>query len=780
MELLAPAGSLETFEAAVTAGAAAIYIGAPGANARALSHDFSPAELAALIEYAHARQVKVYGAMNSLLKEDELAAAANTVELLAGLGIDALIIQDLGLHALCRRYFPKLPLHASTLLGTHNSLAVSRFAAMGFSRVVLARELSLAEIETVAAAGTPELEVFVHGAMCFSYSGLCLFSSYGGGRSSTRGRCVQPCRRRYRWGDGKKGGYLFSMNDLEGLAYLPALQQAGVAAVKIEGRLKNAAYVGLVTRAYRLVLDALAIGDPQRQVTDHQGQRASGHSALATAMEEGRELLDQALGRRTATGFFSLPPRELVSPASSGNTGHFLGKIGRLKGRWATFAGSRPVGKGDRLRLHREASGERLAFSVKEVRPAAPGKPRPPGGQAERPVAWRGEILLPTTAAVGDSLYLVDTAASRRAGRRQLVVEQQHQRRAGRVATGKLARQMVTDGWLSRPPRPETAAAPGPPPAKAGRRPAAARAARAGAKERFKGGKTGGKRPPERPLPLWLKVDDTALLKQRLPARVERLLLPLTPESRSRIELGEIPRFLRPRLIWALPPVILEEELPFYRREIAALRQRGFQAWQLGHLGQLQFFVEEPAGAAMEGEAEQRPPKKGQGRRPRRPQELELYGDYTLNILNSLALDNCRAAGLRLVQTAIEGDRANLLLLGQARPGRFGLTIHGRPPLFTARLDSVHFRPGVPLLSPREEEFVLAREGNRTLLLAARPFSLLPHSTELAAAGAAFGVVDLCRQRLAKRDLLPLLRQADKKSSHQPTLSNFNYLHGLE
>ncbi|MDZ7641651.1 MAG: U32 family peptidase [Desulfurivibrio sp.] len=537
-----------------------------------------------------------------------------------------------------------------------------------------------------------------------------------------------------------EGGYLFSMNDLEGLAYLPALQEAGVAAVKIEGRLKNAAYVSLVTRAYRLVLDALAVAGPRRE------------RELATAMEEGRELLGRALGRRTATGFLSLPPRELVSPASSGNIGDFLGRIERCRGRWATLSSSRLVGKGDPAAPAPGGRVERLAFSVKEVRPAAAGK-QSAAPAAGIEAAWRGDILLPAPAAAGDSLYLVDTAANRRGERRQLVVKQHHQRRAGEVSTGKVARRLAADGWQPRPARQESAVA---------------------------GGKAGKPKPP---LPLWLKVDDPALLKQRLPAQVERIVLPLTPESRECISLGEIPRPLRGRLIWALPPVILEEELPFYRREIAALRQRGFQAWQLGHLSQLQFFIEQPGETttgAEAGAAYRSPKSKGRGGRARRPPELELYGDYTLNILNSLALDNCRAAGLRLAQAGIDGDRANLRHLGQARPDLCGLTIYGRPPLFTARLDTVHFRQGVPLLSPRQEEFELRREGNRTLVLAAQPFSLLPYSAELAAAGVAFGVVDLCRQRLAKRDLLPLLRQAGKKAARSPTLSNFNYLHGLE
>ncbi|MDZ7642412.1 MAG: U32 family peptidase [Desulfurivibrio sp.] len=524
-----------------------------------------------------------------------------------------MIIQDLGLHALCRRYFPKLPLHASTLLGAHNSLAVAQFAAMGFSRLVLARELSLGEIETIAVPSAPELEVFVHGAMCFSYSGLCLFSSYGGGKSSTRGRCVQPCRRRYRWGDGKKGGYLFSMNDLEGLAYLPALQEAGVAAVKIEGRLKNAAYVSLVTRAYRLVLDALAVATPRRE--RGVGHRHGGGTGI---VGPGPGTADRR------TGFLSLPPRELVSARpGSGHIGDFLGRIERCRGRWATLSSSRLVGKGDRLRLHREASGERLAFSVKEVRPAAAGK-QSAAPAAGIEAAWRGDILLPASAAAGDSLYLVDTAANRRGERRQLVVKQHHQRRAGEVSTGKVARRLAANGYGS--------------------------LARARQESAVAGGKA---RKPESFLLAALAQGRRSRIAQATPAGpggTDRVAV--DPGKPRRRWLARFPRPLRGRLIWALPPVILEEELPFHRREIAALPAAGLQAWQLAPFEPVAIFYRTArrddggSGGWRRLSLSQKAEQPGPASR-RRPPASELYGDYTLNILNSLALDNCRAAGLR-------------------------------------------------------------------------------------------------------------------------------------
>jgi len=284
-ELLAPAGNVEVFEAAVAAGADAIYIGAPSLNARALARNFSWPEVAAMIDHGHRHGVKVYTAMNSLMKEAEIPLAVETLASFEALKIDGLIIQDLGIYHLARTHFPKLRLHASTLMGAHNSLAVRQFERMGFSRVVLARELTLEEIAAIRKQSGVELEVFIHGALCFSYSGLCLFSSFLGGKSGLRGRCVQPCRRRYIWqgqGKGPQSGYFFSMNDLEGIDSLARLREIGVSSFKIEGRMRSAHYVANVVRAYRIAIDG------------------SGSESMA----EARSLLGQAMGRKTTAGYF--------------------------------------------------------------------------------------------------------------------------------------------------------------------------------------------------------------------------------------------------------------------------------------------------------------------------------------------------------------------------------------------------------------------------------------------------------------------------------------------
>lgn len=197
MELLAPAGTVETFFAALENGADAVYLGLKAFSARAYAANFTLAQVSSLAQVSRQRGCKLYVALNALVKEEERPELMETLGALQEIGPDALIIQDLGVYYLVRQHYPALPVHASTLLTIHNSLGVAQAAAMGFKRVVLARELTLSELAAIRRQTRLELEVFIHGALCYSFSGLCLFSSYLGGRAATRGRCTQPCRRLY-------------------------------------------------------------------------------------------------------------------------------------------------------------------------------------------------------------------------------------------------------------------------------------------------------------------------------------------------------------------------------------------------------------------------------------------------------------------------------------------------------------------------------------------------------------------------------------------------------
>lgn len=246
-EFLAPAGSMESVKAAVLCGADAVYIGAKQYSARAGAKNFDRAELCDAVRYCHVRGVKVYLALNTLLADSELAEAADIIKEACSLPIDAVIVQDMGLASFLRKACPGLRLHASTQLSVHTPAGAKELYEQGFSRVVLARELSKDEIKEIAEACPIELEVFVHGALCMSVSGQCYLSAMLGGRSGNRGQCAQPCRLPFSVPGGT--GYDLSLRDLSLLEHLPALKEAGVCSFKIEGRMKRPEYVAAAVTA---------------------------------------------------------------------------------------------------------------------------------------------------------------------------------------------------------------------------------------------------------------------------------------------------------------------------------------------------------------------------------------------------------------------------------------------------------------------------------------------------------------------------------------------------
>jgi putative protease len=707
MELLAPAGTINVFEKAVEAGADAVYIGAPNLNARALSKDFSMSEIAAMISYAHSKGAKLYLAANSLIKETEINHSVKTLAMLEALQPDGLIVQDLGLYHLCRRFFPGLRLHASTLLGAHNSLAVQQFEGMGFKRVVLARELSIKEISRIARKAKVELEVFVHGALCFSYSGLCIFSSYLGGKSGLRGRCVQPCRRKYNWaGPHAKGGYYFSMNDLSAIELLPQLQKAGVSSLKIEGRLRSAHYVESVVMAYRSVLDA------------PQGDKET--------LGRAAELLSQAMGRRTSPGFF-LPAekQELITPQHSGNIGLYLGRIiQKTQKSKALLAVREKIQSGDRLRVHQEGTGDRIAFTLRKLEKS--------GRQVSKAMAGdRVSMEIPVDVKKGDSLYKVDSRAGRMAEREQpsIIPKKFHKkiellRQKNQGGVGKIIRKL-------KPPQ-------------AGRR----------KNDRII---IHTKRPRGRrqevPL-IAIKIDDLQLLKTRWSFAPEMLLVELSRKTlNSFSKMKKSVRMYQRKMVWSLPPVINENELDFYGKTIDMLIDSGFKTWQIAHISQRLFFKQ----------------KKG----------IRLYGDYTLNILNSQSLLILHELGIGKAQALIEIDRSSLDDICssgylQKTELDLGLTVYGTPPLFTARPVAKHFKFEKHFQSPKKEIFTLKKEWGGTVAITSEPFSLLARLQDLKKLGLDFVVIDLCHRKIYRRELEEIGRQVAGKYPRRK-LSSFNF-----
>lgn len=257
LELLAPAGAWDSMRAAVQNGADAIYLGGRMCNARQFAGNFrDDDEMLRAIQYCHLRNVRVYVALNTLLLDRELKEVLHYAAFLYNAGADALIVQDMGLLRLLRKCIPEFELHGSTQICLHDENGLALCAALGLRRVVLSRELSLARIEELHshAPATVKLECFAHGAMCTAVSGACLFSSLAGGRSGNRGACAQPCRKAYAVNGGKPS-YPLSLQDMCMLRYVEELRQAGVACIKLEGRMKRPEYVGAMTRAYRMAID---------------------------------------------------------------------------------------------------------------------------------------------------------------------------------------------------------------------------------------------------------------------------------------------------------------------------------------------------------------------------------------------------------------------------------------------------------------------------------------------------------------------------------------------
>ena len=254
LELLAPAGSMEALRAAVQNGANAVYLGCGQFNARQGAKNFTPQTLAEAVKYCHIRGVAVHLTLNTLVSDKETNDVISLIRHAAQCGVDAFIVQDLGVVRLCREIAPDVPVHGSTQMTIHNLPGVRMCAAWGFTRVVLSRELSREEIRYICANSPIEIEVFGHGALCMGYSGQCYLSAAIGGRSGNRGRCAQPCRQSYgyeRW----QGRYPLSLKDNCLVQYVKELEEMGVASLKLEGRMKRPEYVAAVTQVYRKAID---------------------------------------------------------------------------------------------------------------------------------------------------------------------------------------------------------------------------------------------------------------------------------------------------------------------------------------------------------------------------------------------------------------------------------------------------------------------------------------------------------------------------------------------
>ena len=370
IELLSPVGNFDCLKAAVQSGADSVYFGGNMFNARTYAQNFDYDYLKKAIQYAKLRNVKVNFTLNTLIKDNEFPKAFELASYVYSLGVDSIIVQDLGLASALLKHLPSLPIHASTQMTTHNLDGVLELQKLGFKRVVLSRELSLREIEYICNNSSIEIETFIHGALCISYSGQCLLSSSIGARSGNRGKCAQPCRLPYKLIEKNKPhnvnvidkGYILSPRDLCGLKYIPDLIKAGVKCLKIEGRMKSPIYVSTVTRIYRKYIDLAYSNSPY--VIDEKD------------INELMQVFNR--GGFSSGNFNSDPNTEYVYKDKPNNIGLYIGNISNLnhKKGLITFKTSQTLNIGDKISTEHEEHSytiSELMIKKQNIEEATPG-----------------------------------------------------------------------------------------------------------------------------------------------------------------------------------------------------------------------------------------------------------------------------------------------------------------------------------------------------------------------------------------------------------------------
>ncbi|GFO68715.1 peptidase U32 [Geomonas limicola] len=779
-ELLSPAGSLEAFFAAMEKGADAVYAGLKDFSARAKAKNFTLSQMERMSAYARGTGKKVYVTLNTLVKENELPQLVDTLAALEAMRIDGVILQDLAVARLAREYFPGIPLHASTQMTIHNSLGVRQLEELGFERVVLARELHIDEIKTIVEASRAEIECFIHGALCFSISGQCYFSSFLGGHSGNRGRCAQPCRRQYKH-KGKEGYYL-STNDFSSIEMIPALMEAGVHSLKIEGRMKSAEYVASVIAAYRLVLD-------------------SAPENYAAAVTEAKSLLKQSFGRVPTKGFLaSHQPTDISTPSIKGATGRYLGDIREIRGNRISFDTRDRLFVGDRIRVQPKSDMAGRAFTIKEL--FVVGKPvkqvkentlvSTPSpfpfklGDSVFKVSSETAFTMSENACLkrldsvkGDSIPCVlDISYVDRA--MQIDAEVFRTRFSTRYELGELEEARTSDmegvlrgqfsktgdtqftlAKLSAPEFPALLI----PAAKLKdiRRSFYAWLAEATVGSLKQKSGEGRKRAlaslvRQRPSVAHKGKDALSVRLEQLKDwhelhrdLVDEIILPV-----SRANLHQIPQYLRKlkeyeaRIVWQLPFMIFEADVAFYQEAVQYLLRSGMKRFELTNLSQFQFF-------------------KGT--------DAELTTDYRLYSLNTQALLSWQELGANRATLYIEDDRENLAqLLGADLKIRRGTLLFAPVPVITSKIAIKEVKGDAGLVSDRGDQYAVKVKDRLTVVSAETPFALTQYRSELRQLGCGSFLLDVSQLAPEQRERV---LEAYRKGQPLPGASEFNYTAGL-
>ncbi len=754
-ELLAPVGSVQSFFAALENGADAVFCGLKRFSARARARNFTLDELVQLTACCHGRSKKIYVALNTLAKESELTEIITILSELSRLRIDGLIIQDLGVYRIARNFFPEIPLHASTQMVAHSLDGARCLERLGFERVVLARELSLSEISHISQNSSIEIEHFIHGALCYSMSGHCLFSSYIDGRSGNRGRCIQPCRRRYH--HNGSSGFCFSTRDFTALELIPKLQKAGVMSLKIEGRMKSAEYVASVVGAYRTVLDS----------TPGQEQ-----GAIVAA----RERLEGAMGRRGTVGFLSgTGGVDIVHPGQKGGIGKVIGRVKRLQGRRVFFTTSEAFFVGDRLRIQPGNDREGQGFTVRElflgkrtvkrvsrgdtVSLTLPVATRLRAGdvvfklgsgkgftmseeacrrrlRAASPPAFDVDIfisclektsqLVVRGRLVGTELdikkeFFVDMIPADRSplGRETLLKLFAHTGQAllklGDLTVGELPAVVVKPSRL-----------------KAVRREFYAcfnervvRWQENNVRNRLQrvqanivqASPSSGER--ENSVRLYVETDDIREISAVTDSPHHFCILPIRNSVLNGLRsLQPMEQLRAGRLIVDIPSIIFEAQWGAVSAMVREFAAMGLRTFRLNNLAHFELF--------------------------RSMEDLELIAGPWLYGMNSQSVQALMENGCGRFSFALEDDRENIFSLLERGEGRHGLlTVYGRVDLFSSRIAFPSKEKSVEIKNDRGDLFLLERVGETTVTRASQPFSLLGHLQQLRLRGCRNFVLDL-------------------------------------
>jgi putative protease len=780
VELLLPAGSPEAFYAALEGGADAIYLGLDRFNARGRAKNFSRKQFLAAIALAHSRGARVYLTLNTLIKNEELPALIELLSFVAATEVDAVIVQDWGVYYSIKKYFPNLKIHASTQMAVHNSAGTAMAARLGFECVVMARELTLPEIAAAARASENmrdksappvRIEIFAHGALCYSVSGHCLFSSWVGGMSANRGLCRQACRRNYSLcsGDDAESAPfpLFNLRDLELVDHLGALEKAGVGVLKIEGRMKPAEYVSRVAKAYRLALDG--------------GQPAAA-----------KEILENDFTREKTSYFAGGNIKNALTNRSF--TGRVLGRVSKITAQGFTLRLECALAKTARLRIQSSSGEDSPAFGIDALRCGGALTDRAEAGQ-EAEVIMRagaredalregaaplpprgGGASLPPLAQAGDLVLLVGTKDMRFPSNLPIADVAFPKRMSG-VAQDKIlyeisrdarnacdtrdahdthsigdARRATSDIYDGRDAcdpsdahdTHDTRGAHDTRNACDTRRDVCDGRDAAGGRYAMRPGDFDHTPADE----LIMRIDNLAWLAKVQPEKLDALILNFTLHDWEEFDAAR-PSVLRnkDRFVVQLPLFISEKEIGLWRRVVLRLYKTGFMAFMASQVWQLPLF---------DG-----------------LDNIDLWAAETVYCLNDAAGIFLSSLGFKRRVLPLENDLFNL---SAARDRTGIIPLYARPKLFISRVP-----PGLrtgDICRDRTGEYRADIQGGILELTPIIPMGWFQYRFDLEDMGYSRFLIDLSAEKPSQNTFRRMLKHYEEGISVQPS-SAFNYKDGL-